>query len=184
MILEDGTGTGKKAGITNTNLLRVLSYNLEFEHYANHTLNSAYSVVFNQTPDDNGTFLYLKNTDDDDLSVSAITIYCDTTGIVEVRLGQTGTPVNGTDLTPTNRTSGTADTAECDCESGNNITGLSGGNLIDRIFCLGTYGSKKYAWRSGLLLPKNTTLTLNTQENSPVEIWGTLSIYFHDHDDE
>ena len=182
MIIEDGTG--KKAAVSNKNLLKALTFNFEYEHYANHTAKKFYSVVFDQSPDDNATFLYIQNESDDDLVIGAAKLYCDTTGVIELVINSTGTPANTTTNSPVNRNGGSASSADCKCYTGDNITGLSGGSIVDRLYCLGSHiGTTKFIWRSGLILVKNSVLTMNIQQNSGVEIFGTLSMYFHSEDD-
>lgn len=88
--------------------------------------------------------------------------------------------LGGIDNVPINKTSGAANTADCICQVGNNITGLSGGSVVDRLVTVGPIcGSQLYRWNAGLIIPKNTTLTMNVMDGTGARIFGTLGFYFH-----
>lgn len=179
MRIEDGTGRGYEAKVDDDNLLYTFGHNVSFEHHVNHIEHDSYSAVFDVTPSGAGNvFFYLKNTSDDDLIITSIKLFTDSTEDIEVCLSGTGTPVSGTDLTPVNRTSGTANTADCDCQTGTDITGISGSNLVDRIVLSNVNKTEKYTWGSALVILKNTTVTLQVAVGN-VNIKGTLSFYFH-----
>lgn len=182
MRLEDGNGNGKYAAVNDEHMLQTLAHTVEFVHHVNHEEREAYGAVFNIVPDGLGDiFLYLKNTSDKDLVVYSLIIFADSTEDIEIYMGSTGTASGGNDLIPTNRTSGTANTADCICKIGTNITGLSGGNLTERIVLNnGLTRSEKFDWHSAFILPENTALTLRVGVGDGARIKGTLSFYFHD----
>jgi hypothetical protein len=181
MYIEDGVGSGRKAEVTEDHLLRTLACTLAYNHYINHEFHTAYSIVFNVTPNtDNARIFYLKNLDDSDLDLTSMEFYSDSTQALQICTNCVGTPGGGSNITPVNRMAGTADTASVLAQCGN-LTGLTGGNMVDRVFTTGMNGSIKRTWESGIIIPKNTVLTLSTLY-ADVEIWITLSILFHNND--
>lgn len=148
-------------------------------HHFNHTHEESYSIIVSKTPTGAGDcFLYLKNTDDDDIIVNSITLYAASDESVQIKLGDSGTTAGGSANTPVNRNTGTGNTAECDCEDGVDITGLSGGSVVEDIFIDGATSAKKYRWDSSLILKKNGVLTLYAVTGA-IAIKATLSISFH-----
>lgn len=177
--IDDGTGSGRKASVTSDHLLQTLSQTFVFDHYVNHVNRKAYSCVIEQTPAGAGySFFYIKNNDDSDLIITSFTVYTPSVETINVYLNSSGTAV-GTDYTPINRYSGSANTASVTCIVGNNVTGLTNGNLVDKIIVLGSsVGMIKHNWVSDLIIPKNTTLSLTATTGS-IKINATLSFYFH-----
>jgi len=180
MRIEDGTGRGYEAKVNDENFLYTLAHTLSFEHHVNRIEHGSYSAVIDITPDGPGNvFFYLKNTSDADLVVTSFKLFTDSTEDIEICLCGIGTPTGGTDLTPINRTSGTANTADCECLTGINIIGVSGTNIVDYIVMSNVNKTEKYIWNSGLVILKNTIFTLQVVIGN-VNIKGTLSFYFHD----
>lgn len=179
MTIDDGTGSGYKAAVNSSHFLQVLSQNFSFDHYVNHVLRKAYSCVIEQTPSGaNKCFFYIKNTSDDDLIITSLTAYTPSLESISVYLHQIGTAV-GTTYTPINRYSGSAATADSVCLVGNDITGLTGGSLVEKVIVLGSsIGSKKFNWVSDFILPKNTSLSLCAVTGS-IKINATLAMYYH-----
>lgn len=179
MILEDGEGSGKKAGVTDDHLLKTVSYSFPYDQYVNRKYYNSYSLVFHVTPSiDDAKILYIKNQAIDDLDFTAIEFYSDSTQAIEISLNQIGTPVGGTPITPINRFGGAPATPSVDCQYGSNITGLSGGGTIDRIFCTGNNNGIKRIWESGIIVPQTLTLVISAIHQD-IDVWLTLSMYFN-----
>lgn len=179
MIIEDGVGTGRKAKVTTENLLATLSITSPVEHHVNHEDRRAYNCVVEQTSGGAGYyFFYLKNTGDDDLIITSIQLYTPSVESINFVLLPAGTAV-GTTYVPINKYCGSANTADADCVVGNNITGLSGGSLVDRLVINGaTIGMINIDWISNFIVPKNTSIAFSAVTGS-IKVNMTLSIFFH-----
>ena len=178
-MIEDGTGKGYKVKIDDENMAHVLSTEAHLCHHINLAHGEAYSVVVSKTPTGAADcFLYLKNTDDDDLIISSVLLYAATDESVQIKLGDSGTTSGGTANVPTNRNAGSGNSADCTCEDGVDITGLSGGSVVDEISIDGATGSHKTVWRSDILLPKNGIATFYAVTGA-IAIKMTVSIGFH-----
>jgi len=162
MFIEDGTGKGYKAKVNKENLLLAEVVQLPLEHHINEEYGEAYSLVVSKTPAATGDncFCYIKNTSDYDLAITTAKLYAATDESIQVKLGDSGTPVGGTTTTPVNRNAGSGHTADATCETGTDITGLSGGSVVDDIFVKGGETTAVVRWWSSLIIPKNQTLTL------------------------
>ena len=183
MIIEDGKGTGYKAKVNNENCLCAEAIAVPFELHVNHDHGDFYSIVLNQVPtagDD--CILYLKNDDDKDLLISSITLFA--SGAVEVyaKLGDTGTRNGAAALTPVNRNAGSGNAADCTCEQGADLDGgaatLAGGAEVERIAVEANKQSLKICWCSGIIIPKNQTMTL--WASAIVTVNATIGVAFHD----
>ena len=179
MMIDDGTGSGRRAKVTTENLLAILGIILPIEHHVNHEERRAYNCVVEQTPGGAGYyFFYLKNTADDDLIVTSIQLYTPSVETINFVLLPIGTAV-GTAYVPINKYCGSANTADADCVVGNNITGLTGGNIVDRLVINGsTIGMINIDWISNFIVPKNTAIAFSAVAGS-IKINMTLSIFFH-----
>jgi len=177
MIIEDGAGTGYKSQVTNENMLKTLAITTEIQHHANHVFKKAFSFLTSVTPtgaDD--CFFFAQNTDSIDMVVTAIKLNAPTDETVVIKLGDIGTPVGGTSVTPACRN--IIETADVVCEEGVDITGLTGGYIVDKIYVNGGTCTQKFTWRSGLIIPKNQFISLYSTIGG-IAINATISIYFH-----
>ena len=149
----------------------------DIQHHVNEDEKQAYNIVISQTPTGaNDVFLYVKNTSEDNLWVASIFLRSASAESVNFVLGDTGTPAGGATYTPVNKNAGSANLATGTFQTGNNITGLSGGSTVDTIFAGTT--TEHYHWESGLILPKNQIFTLYAVTGA-VAINMTVNIFYH-----
>lgn len=176
MIIRDpNDGVGMK--VNDNGYGEIFSVMRPLQHYANVTELNVYSAVIDVTPTGAGDcFFYLKNNDDLDLVVRSISLYGASAESIQVKLGDTGT-VGGThaDLTPISRNAGSGKIADATCESGVDITGLSGGSVVDLVQFTNSY--LKVRWDSSLIVPKNSMLSLYAVTGA-VAINANLSFLF------
>ena len=166
MLIEDGKGRGYKAAVTPENKMDVCAIVRTIDLYCNQTNGISYSC-----------FCYMKNNDSKDIIVSSIKLYAATNEVITAKLNDTGTPVGGSAATPVNRKAGCGNVADITCETGNDITGLSGGDAVETIFVNGGESSIRYEWFSCLIVPKNHILTLYVTTGA-IAIRATLSMHF------
>lgn len=178
MLIEDGKGRGYKASVTPENKLDICAVTRTIDLYCSQVNGESYSLVISQTPTGAGDcFCYIKNNDDKDMVISSIKLYAATSEIFEIKLGDTGTPAGGATATPVNRKAGCGNVAEVTAEDGNDITGLSGGDVVEAIAVKGGETAMRYEWLSGLIVPKNHTLTLYAVTGA-IAVRVTLSMHF------
>jgi len=166
--INSGTGNGEfGAGVNSDNRLEVDSVSRSHEHFANQEKGTAYSAVIQQTPTGaSDVFLFIKNNDERDMVFEGITVAAATDESILVKLGDTGTTTGGTALTPANLNGGSGNVADGTFETGNDITGLTGGITVHRILVDGGTGSEHFRFTQDLILPKNKTLTLTAESGS------------------
>mgnify|MGYP001031209463 FL=1 len=140
-IIQDGKGTGKVAEVDANNMLAVKAVTITEEHYATHTQGKGWHIVVQQTPTGaNDNFLYFKNiSEDETYIIEGFDSRVASAETIEVYLNPNGTTSGGTDVTPTiSNTSHQATSMSATIEAGNDITGLSNGNLFHRIYLTNT----------------------------------------------
>lgn len=178
MLIEDGRGKGYKAGVTKENKLEVCAIVRAVDLFCNQVNGMAYNLLISQTPAGAGDcFCYIKNNDTEDMVISSAKLYVATTETITVKLGDSGTPAGGAAATPVNRKSGCGNVADATCETGNDITGLSGGSAVEVLVVKGGETSEKFEWLSDLIIPKNHTLTLYAAIGA-IAIKATISMHF------
>jgi len=180
--LEDGLGSGRTAGVTTDNSLRVMATSLTIEHHANHYHGEAYNVLFEVTPtgaDD--CFFYLKNEHDEDMTLEGIWIHNTASEYIDVKISDIGTPSGGSDITPVNLNCGSGKSAIGIFQQGVNITGLSGGLNTHRIWHLGSAGMAIYNFDQDIIVSKNNVVTLYAQTGTSA-ISGLLVFNYHHSD--
>lgn len=156
---EDGTGKGYLAKIGNGNRLFVDAVVADRMHITNHVDGRAFSFVIQQTPtgaDD--CFLYLRNISNDDLTFWAVNVAA--TDTIEIVLNSTGTPIGGTEVVPVNRNTGSGNTPDITFQAGSDITGLTKGNISDRIKFNDANVSEKWQCPCGIIIAPGKTLTM------------------------
>lgn len=179
MIIEDGHGSGSKAKVSSEGCLQVKAVTLSFQQHVNSEEGESYSVIVSKTPTGaNDCFLYIQNNSDVDMYVSSGKISAATDETVQVKLKDTGTPAGTTVNTPVNRNAGSGKLADVTCYDGENITGLTGGEVVEQVDVDGAVGSVKYEWGSALIIPKNQVLSMYAVTGA-IALKATLSISFH-----
>ena len=179
MMLEGESSVGRfYIGASSKKQLRVCAVVRTVDLECNQIDNESYSILISKTPTGAGDcFCYLKNNADKDIVISSIKIYAASDETITIKIGDTGTPVGGTDNIPVNRRAGSGNVADVDCETGVDITGLSGGNEVESVFVKGGESSVRYGWVSGIIIPKNHTFTIYTTTGA-IAILSTISMHF------
>lgn len=178
MLIDDGKGRGFSASVTTENKLDVCSVTRTIDLYCNQMNGVSYSLIISQTPTTSGScFCYMKNDDTSDMVISSIKVYAVSDEIFEIKLSDTGTPVGGSDATPVSRKAGCGNIADVTCKVGNDVTGLSGGCTVEIIPVKGGETATRYEWLSGLVIPKNHSITMYAITGSSA-IRVTLSMHF------
>ena len=176
MILRDPkTGTGQSVTTGGMAINKAICQTIT-EHSNQHEEES-YSAVMSVTPTGAGDcFFYIINDSDIEAVVTSLKLYAAAAETVQVKIRDTGT-VGGTHatLTPVNRHAGSGKIADVTCESGVDITGLSGGDIVDELVA-GTV-MYRWQWQSGLIIPKNRMVSLYAVTGA-IAIKATLGFCF------
>ena len=179
MLIEDGSGKGGwKAGVTSESKLEVCAVVSTVDLYCNQKNGVSYSIVLSETPTTSGScFCYIKNEDTKDLVISSVKIYCTSNEVCTVNLSDSGVPVGGVDGIFVNRKAGCGNVANAICKVGSNITGLSGGHVVDAFSIKSGSPSVRYGWRSALVVPRNHTVSFYV-ETGAANVRMTVSLHF------
>jgi hypothetical protein len=177
--IESGSGTNYSAGVDSENRLKVQATMQTFEHETNHHNGQSYSYGVATTPTGAGDcFLYIKNNGDVDMVVSEFMLRAASDETVSFKLGDTGTPIGGSEGTPINRNAGSGNEADVTALYGADITGLSGGNAVMAMFLKGGETSVRIAPLSGFIIPKNKVITGYVASGAIAVMIG-MGISFH-----
>ncbi len=178
-VIKDGSGQGYLACITSENRLTTDAIGEDVVAHINEVEEQVYSVVVSQTPTGAGDcFCYVKNTSSQNLILRSITLAATSDETIKVKIKDTGTPVGGTTYTPVNRNSGSTKTATGTFQTGNDITGLSGGSVVDQLFLKGGDSTRKFFWQSHIIIKPNDTLTFYATTGA-IAIKMSFTIYYH-----
>ena len=177
--IDDGKGRGYRAAVTNENLLQTNSVTISLDLHSNLVHQESYSILYAKTPTGAGDcFLYVKNNDDSDLTISTIKFRSASAESVQVKFNDVVTTLVGTTVnTPVNRNARSGHLANITCYDGNDITGLSGGTVVDQLFVGTGNQTTFFSWDSCLILPKSSVLTLYAVTGG-VALNMTVSCYF------
>ena len=180
--IEDGVGRGYQVKVTRGNRLVVEASTFDVIHVINHIDGEAYSLTFAVTPAGAGNcFCYIKNGSTIDLNINSITISAAADEVVQIKLRDTGTPAGGSTATPVNRNTNSNNLALGTFLTGTNITGLSGGSIVDQFFSDGATNSQKYSWASSLIVAQNSVLALYAV-NGAIALRITIAFFNHEAD--
>ena len=96
----------------------------------------------------------------------------------DLKLGDDSDPIGGTGIVPANLNSGSANSAEGTFEHGNDITGLSGGTTVDRIYHASSQDSMGHNFEQDIILQKNGVFSMYIQTGA-VALAGVLYFNYH-----
>lgn len=160
MNIQDGTGKGFEAKVNARNRLSVEAVTQTTEHFSNLTNGTAWNNVVQQTPTGaNDCIFYFKNTGTKTYILEGFHTRVASAQSLLVYLGDTGTPSGGTANTPRNLNTGSSKVPTATIQAGNDITGLSGGNLVYRIFLTNT-ASANFNFEQDLILEPGGVFTV------------------------
>jgi hypothetical protein len=129
MIIEDGTGSGKKARVRASNQLEVFATNVDYLAKLNRD-GGVWSLPIDAIAPSGATkFIYILNIDSSNLGLATLRLHTTVAGVYRFTK-VTGTPSGGTAIVPTPLNLGSTLPAPVGCESGASITGLSDAGLI------------------------------------------------------
>lgn len=180
--IVDGTGKGYALKIDSDNRARVRSTVVPIDQHVNMLDGQSYACVVSVTPAGAGNcFFYLKNTSEQEMHVNNLRLHA--TGAAEgiqIKLKDSGTAAGGSTVTPVNKNTAVNYTATCTCEYGTNITGLSGGSIVDILYVAADAETAKFDWMSDLLVARNDLISCYAITGS-IPLVMTMNIYFHNH---
>ena len=188
MLIEDGTGSGRTAGVNAENKLEVVAVTASTEHATNHHDGLAFNICSEITPvppdpsagDYRSCIFYIKNTSEIDMTIEGIDIRLGGTGeedVIEVVGRDSGSPLGGITVIPANLNLGSGNPAEGVFLQGSNITGIDGGECLQRIW-IKSNGTNSYNFNQDIIVPKNRIVTFYSR-NSVAELDITISFNYH-----
>jgi len=176
-MIRGGTGAGYMAGVTNEHQLLIRGVTESAERYENEE-GRAYHLLFDVTPTGAGDcFLYLKNASDKDIVVEGFTYSVASAEKILIKVRDTGTPAGGATATPVNCNAGKISDADGTFQTGNDITGLSGGLTVDKLWCTSTE-TVNYNFEQDIFVPKNMVFTMYAVTGA-INVRGTLIFNFY-----
>lgn len=180
MKIEGGTGNGYSVKVDSNNRLWVSAVTKSAEHISNHDFGRAFSINFIATPTGPGDcFLYIKNSAEIDLVIEDIWIYLPASEYFEVRLNNEGTPVGGTDISPVLLNTKSGYSVQGTFQSGNDITGLTTGDVAYRFQSIASSGTLHYNFEQDIILAKNGVCSIWV-ETGTTALNGFMNLNYHD----
>jgi hypothetical protein len=174
----DGTGSGKRVKVNNTNQLEVSSVSQTTEHYANETRGMAWHAVLEQTATGaNDNIFYFKNTGLTKYVIEGFTYRVASAESILIYLNNNLTTLSGgTTIVPVNNNTGSSSVPTATIESGNNITGVTVGNLVDRVYLTSTETSS-YNFEQDIVLSAGGDFMIQAVSGA---VLVSLTIIFHE----
>lgn len=133
MQIEDGEGTGIKAGVDKENRLKVFGVSEPVDRHVNRTEGKCWSVSFEAVTaaGANDYFFYLKNTGNETYTITEIRISSSVATKIDFdHVSGTPTYVTGTDCAITNKNLGSSVSPDVSCKYDTDITGLTDEGLL------------------------------------------------------
>lgn len=176
-IIEDGTGAGYTTKVASNNRLYVDAVTQTAEHYANTVDGQAYHIVVEETATGtNDVIFYLQNTStNNNIIIEGFDYRVASAETVEIYRNPIGTAAGGTAITPVNANTSSAQTLSATVEGGSNITGLTNGQLLDRIFLTSTE-TKSFNFNVDFVIAPGGSLSIQAV-TSAVQVNLTIHCY-------
>ena len=178
-IIKDGTGKGYQAKVNNDNQLLVDARSVSAEHWANHEKSKAFNTNF-QALSMTATkriIHYFKNTGSAEVIFEGISWNVSQNIEIELRSNMTGTLAGGTDMDIGNLNTGSNNTLAVTALYGDNITGLSGGDLIFRAKQSAGDYSINTNFEADVILAPNTDMAIYGTGASSYDMLGFYVCY-------
>ncbi len=180
--------TGQGATVDREGHLHTFSVTSTLEHHANQFEEEAYNVLFAVNPAAGGDcFFYMKNLDDVDVVIEGINYSSSAAEEIYIEIANMGTPGGTSDsTTPANLNAGSGKAANVTCETAIadgavDITGLSGGREIERIWITAAADTKYFNFEQDVIVPKNQAFSLWCV-GGDTNIRGSVIFHFHNED--
>ena len=158
--IKDGKGRGFVAEVTAENRLRVSSVSRSKEHDANITWGESYNVVVDVTPTTtDACFLYIKNLGTRNIIFEGFGAYVESAEKIYGKLGVVGTPIGGNTTPPVNLNAASNLTPVGTFLTGNDITGLSGGDIFQTFRVPANTATNIVNFEADIVLPTNQVFT-------------------------
>lgn len=174
--IEDGTGGGSKAKVTQDNLLRVAARTKKQVRAVTEVEGKVWSINFEDV-DPAGAddyFFYIKNTGTEHLEVLDITMASTVAGRAQVRF-VTGIAVGGSAIAPVSRNSLFSIIPTAITESGVDITGLTNAGTLFYMWFDTVNRGEKLAPDSSMLIEPGGALAILWEEASGI-LTGTITL--------
>ena len=125
------------------------------------------------------TFFYMKNTSEIFLIITKIEYWVESNEYVDLYINSIGDPAEGENITPININFGSGNIASGIFQKAANITGISGGDFLDRTRIPADNNNHSHSWDAKLIIPKNSILTFQAGNGGiPIEIM--IEFYYRD----
>jgi hypothetical protein len=182
MIIEDGSGTGRKAKVSLENQLQVDAVTKTLMAHASLLEQSAFSLVFSQISNGGAgdCILYMKNLDIKPLIISQLWASVTVADTIFARYGMTGTPSGGTTPVPVNLNTGSAATANGLFHQHTVIGGLAGGTVMFRSYFTANAISQRLYFDDAFVLTQNGVWTLHVTTAAANTVSGQVLFFFHE----
>jgi len=185
MLIESGTGNGKKMGVDDENRGMVDCITKTAERHVNESHGDAYHALIDISPTANDDCIfYMINSDNDkELVVEGIYLQVNAAGEIYVQLGDAGTRNSATAITPANCNAGSGNAANGTFEQGADLDGgaatLTGGTEVSRYVFAAANNSQFFNFEQDIIIPENQTLTIWCS-SSAVTVNGTVVMNYHE----
>lgn len=175
--IRDGRGKGYLAGVSSENRLRIGGVSVSKIHHTNYEHQDAYNMLFDVTPTGAGDcFLYIKNTSTLPVILTGFNMLAGTAERISVGLGSVGTVSGGADTPPINLYAGASRKLSGTYETGNDITGLTGGEIAAIYAIEAGTNSQFRVFDADFIIPQNQTLCL-TALNGAINLVGFVTMW-------
>jgi len=178
-MIKDGTGDGFLAQVTSDNKLSVTAITETENKFVNESTKESYLLYSDITPTGAGDwFMYVENTSDKNMFLNWYRIWSGASAeAIDIYRNVTGTPGGTTTVTPLNMNFGSNNTATGNFYEGVDITGLSGGVLLDRLRLSGDSKDVVDNYPGDIIMPRGANIVLKALTGA-IALEVTLSFYY------
>jgi len=182
MQIEDGTGTGRRAGVNLVNQLMAAAVVVPQIGHVSCLGGTAYALPFTQAGNAGADdcILYIKNNDEMALIISKVYLSCTAADELIGKLNVVGTAAGGTAPVPVNLNTASAALANVTTRQHTSITGLSGGNIFIRATFTALGASVVFTHDESVVLSKNGAWSLHIKSAQANTVSGTVVFFMHE----
>lgn len=178
-IIKDGRGTGNLLRVEDEGRALTRATIESREHHHNRIHASAFNIILNITPSASDCpIVYIKNNESKDLVLEEIMIRCEIDNVIYLRSRNTGTLINGTNVTPANlnlRSNLSFDATIKTCEK---LETIAEGTELMRYYIAASNQSQVFNFSEDIIIPQAGIFTI-WSKNANGEVNINLPVYWN-----
>lgn len=153
-----GAGNNASARVNEEGRLKAVCVSSAPEYHSNFHHSACFYLQITVTPEEEGTFLYIKNESENTMILENLFITAESDETISIYRNPTGAPTGGNDTTPSNSNFGSSNKPVGVFQYASDLGGLTNNELYSTLPVFSGINNS-FTFRNWLILPRNSTIS-------------------------